>query len=144
MKTLLASLSLLATLTFVIPFLRVEHASGKQSVMPQVNAEGTKLLARQPVAFVPNLGQWDHSANYVARFGPMAVFLQDKGWTFTLAERRHGETAGVPPIGARARARHHRKPAQGRGVAVRMSFVGANAPKVVAEHPLPGRHNYFL
>ncbi|MEO6595960.1 MAG: hypothetical protein ABIP94_14505, partial [Planctomycetota bacterium] len=48
---------------------------------------GAAMLERAPVAFVPNLGQWDHPARYVASFGAMTVFLERDGWTFTLLER---------------------------------------------------------
>lgn len=32
-------------------------------------AVGNQMLGRVPTAFVPNLGQWQHPARYVARFG---------------------------------------------------------------------------
>lgn len=98
-----------------------------------VHAEGTKVLGRLPVAFVPNLGQWQHRARFVTRMGPMTVFLEEKGWTFTLAER----TAAKGKDSANDNA-------SARGVAVRMTFAGARAPELVAEDQLPGRHNYFL
>lgn len=108
------------------------------------HALGAKLLGHVPVAFVPNMGQWEHDASYVARFGAMTVFLQDNGWTFTLIERGHGATESMRPMGARAHGGREPKPMQGRGVAVRMSFVGASSPELAAQHQLPGRHNYFL
>jgi hypothetical protein len=95
-----------------------------------MNAEGTKLRARLPVAFVPNLGQWEHPARFVARIGAMTMFLEQKGWTFTLVER----TAEKEKQDENAT----------RGVAVRMTFAGASTPQLVAEERLPGRHNYFL
>ena len=94
-------------------------------------AEGNTLLSRLPVAFVPNLGQWQHPARYVARVGAMTVFLEQKGWTFTLMER----TAEKENVNESSSAR---------GVAVRMTFAGADAPELVAEDRLPRRHNYFL
>jgi len=108
----------------------------------QPNAEGARLLGRVPVAFVPNVGQWGHHASYVAKFGAMTVFLQDQGWTFTLVERRRGEPDAR--VGPKAFPMREPNPAPGRGVAVRMSFVGAKTPELIAEQRLPGRHNYFL
>jgi len=109
---------------------------------PAVSPEGMQLLGRLPTAFVPNLGQWHPAAKYGAKFGAMEVFLQDRGWTFTLTERR---SAGPD---ARIHLKEHpqRVPEQprNRGVAVRMTFVDASAPELVAEQLLPGRHNYFL
>ncbi len=83
-------------------------------------------LGRVPVAFVPNLGQWRHPARYVARIGAMTVFLEGDGFRFTLVER-----ASAPDAPAR-------------GVAVRMGFIDAKPPNLVAGEPLPGRHHYFL
>ena len=90
-----------------------------------ISAAGAALLAGQPVAFVPNEGQWEHPARYVARLGPMTVFVEELGWTFTLEDR--DEDAG-----------------QTGGVAVRMVFEGAKASELVAEERQPGHHNYFL
>ncbi len=61
----------------------------------------------------------------------MTVFLEQKGWTFTLVERT-------------AEKEKDRDNASARGVAVRMTFAGASTPALVAEDQLPGRHNYFL
>ncbi len=143
MRTSFVSVVAVASLAAAVSFLCVERPSPTHPAAPTANAEGTKLLGRLPVAFVPNLGQWEHQATYVARVGAMTVFLQDKGWTFTLAERQ-GQTESVPPMRPRARADREPEPVQGRGVAVRMTFAGASEPKLSAEHQLPGRHNYFL
>jgi len=86
---------------------------------------GRELLDRAPVAFVPNLGQWDHPARFVARFGAMTAFLEDAGWVLSA-----GETLEEEPV---------------RGAAVRMRFVGGvGSPEIMAEAPLAGVHNYFL
>ena len=57
------------------------------------------MLADLPTPFVPNLGQWEHRAAYVARFGAMTVFLERRGWRFTLEERagEKGGGRGVAP-----------------------------------------------
>ena len=45
------------------------------------------MLTRVPTAFVPNLGQWEHPARFVARVGGAGVFLEEGGFTLTVAER---------------------------------------------------------
>ena len=146
MRTSLVCLSLVSAVVLAPSPVRENPPSfqpSKAAVTPNVpNAEGAKLLARQPVAFVPNLGQWDHAAHHVGRFGPMTVFLEDKGWTFTLVERDQATTGSrMTPPGSECR---EQKSSASRGVAVRMSFVGASAPEVASEQQLPGRNNYFL
>src|SRR5262245_26750219 len=89
MKTslVLASVSAAATLAVVVSFLCVGRPSSDRPNAPSTNVEGTRLLGRLPIAFVPHVGQWEHDAGYVARFGAMTVFLEEKGWSFTLVER---------------------------------------------------------
>lgn len=124
---------------------RVDDPSPLVAPRPDVpSGEGARLLHRVPVAFVPNLGQWEHPARYVARLGATTVFLQDQGWTLTFVERGPSETADLPSKHSVPRVPQMTKPVANRGVAVGMSFVGAREPELVAEQPLPGRHNYFL
>ncbi|HEX5054534.1 MAG TPA: hypothetical protein VFZ65_22340 [Planctomycetota bacterium] len=101
---------------------------------PREHGNGTQILSGLPIAFVPNLGQWEGAASYVTRVGPMTVFLEERGWTFTLVEK-----AKMAETKQRAN-----EDASARGVAVRMKFVGAAVPRLVAEDRLPGCHNYFL
>ncbi len=105
--------------------------------LPHCSEQGAAMLARLPVAFVPNVGQWENTARYVARIGAMTVFIEEKGWTFTLVERTAAKEMGKEKEPAN-------EPAPARGVAVRMTFAGARAPELIAEEQLPGRHNYFL
>jgi hypothetical protein len=84
-------------------------------------AAATAALSRQPVAFVPNLGQWDGEFSHKARTGAMTVFLQERGWTFTLVERGQRPepdafAPGTPQPGP--------TPEAARGVAVCMHFEG--------------------
>jgi hypothetical protein len=82
---------------------------------------------RQPVAYVENRGQWDGAFTHRARTGAMTLFVQERGWTFTLLEEE------APA------SRPHR------GVAVRMTFGGAASSALPrAEVRLPGVHNYYL
>ncbi len=126
MKISLTSVCAIATLATLVSLL-AEQRTPRSCFVP--NPEGARRLGRLPVAFVPNLGQWTHAARYVARVGAMNVFLEEKGWTFTLTERP---------------AANQEESATARGVAVRMTFAGASAPTLIAEVQLPGRHNYFL
>jgi len=99
------------------------------------------MLARQPLAFIENQGQWAGGFSHLARFGPMSVFLEDRGWSFTLTEL--GETRR----GFEEQAAQHGETGweSSRGVAVRMRFSnGADAVTPVPEQRLPGAHNYFL
>lgn len=89
-----------------------------------------------PVAFVPNLGQWDHPAAYVARFGGMTVFLEERGWSFSLVEHEPSDDARMQQAAADEPA--------ARGVGVRMTFVGARAAEWTPESRLPGVHHYFV
>ena len=104
-------------------------------------ARAQTLLEGVGSPFVPNLGQWDHPAQFVHRSGPMTVFLQERGWTLDLAERR------ARPERPHDRAAHKAddEPQTTRGVGLAMTFEGAaGAPELVGEQQLPGHHNYFL
>jgi hypothetical protein len=98
------------------------------------------VLTRQPVAFVPNLGQWDGPFSHKARMGPMTVFLQDRGWTSTLVERK----VKLPDPSDAPMTRGTPDCEVGRGVAVSMQFSGSPGTNPVEEQRLPGVHNYFL
>src|SRR6187402_1180161 len=43
---------------------------------------------RQPQVFVENRGQWDGDFLYRTRLGAMTVFVEKRGWTFTLVDRK--------------------------------------------------------
>src|SRR5262245_60965927 len=136
MRSSFVSVSVVAVVAVALSFLCGHQQPFGRAVSPTANVEDTKMLGRLPVAFVPNVGQWEHPARYVAKVGPMTVFLEEKGWTFTLVERaarRRKEC--TESIGENAFAR---------GVAVRMTFAGAREPELIGEDQLPGRHNYFL
>ena len=104
---------------------------------------------RIPMAFVPNLGQWEVPARYVARKGPMQAFFHERGWVFTLEERRasqgkeKGATVDLDPR-ASFHARHA-LPEPGRRLAIRMTFLGAGeGSRVHGGKRLPGVHHYLL
>ncbi len=109
---------------------------------PRSQATGAqRLLRRIPACFVENRGQWSFPARYVSRMGPMTLFLEERGWRFTVLD----PTAGSRPLSeACAPDPEERTPARPHGVAVRMTFAGAGVPEFVTEDRLPGHHNYLL
>jgi len=136
MKSLLVSVAVIAMLAAALSCWSRDRPVREHAAAPSGSTEGTKMLGRLPVVFVPNVGQWQHPARYVARVGAMTVFLEDKGWTFTLVERTRGK--------GKETSENVAEDAFARGVAVRLTFAGAGAAELVAEGQLPGRHNYFL
>src|SRR5688572_8721663 len=73
---------------------------------------------RMAPVFVENRGQWDGDFAYRLTLGPMAVFVQRNGWTFTLLE------PAVKPtdLTDSTRARRPSLPESARGVAISMHF----------------------
>lgn len=117
----LAPLTAVAAALVVVSFLRLApNPDGPAKARP----DGGELLTQVPVAFVANVGQWQHAARYVARIGTTTVFLERDGWTLRLAGASDSD--------------------RGRGVAVRMTFAGADAKELLPEGQLPGHHNYLL
>ena len=99
----------------------------------------TELLARQPIPFVPNLGQWQHPANFVACIGATTAYLEPDGFRLTFL------AAGCEPQPLPRRAKGRTLPLRtARGAALHLQFVGAGAGVVTAEQSLSARHNYFL
>ncbi len=139
----------LVTLSLVAGLLYLGLSPQPQAVDTQpklaTTADANRTLQRQPHFFVPNLGQWEHDAHYVARFGAMTMFLEENGWTFTIEERSGDDTKH----GARARARtmdNTQAPTEvrGRGAAVRMAFEGSNPEGLAPQNRVAGVHHYFL
>ncbi len=144
MKTLLVSLAALSATSLLFPWpgrepevARAAPGAADAATVPIAPPKG----AAQAPAFVPNQGQWHHGARFAARLGAMGVFLDPGGWTLTLEEpdqagadrARWSEADGTGP-----------KPTGVRGVAVRMSFAGADRARLVPERPRPGVHHYLL
>ncbi|MHC4814012.1 MAG: DUF7948 domain-containing protein [Planctomycetota bacterium] len=123
LSTLLVGALLAATAAMGAMVLAPFQAPGSQSprdLEAPSKAQANAMLQRQAACFVPNLGQWEHPARYVAKFGAMTVFLEGKGWVFTLSEKE-------------------------RGAAVRMQFTTSDSdPRIEPEDQLVGVHNYFL
>ena len=75
---------LFVTVSLALGLLYFGQSSESQpatTAQPKVatKAAANRMLQRQPDCFVPNVGQWQHGARYVARFGAMTVFLQEQG-----------------------------------------------------------------
>ena len=87
---------------------------------------GEVAAERLPTAFVPNLGQWDSPARFVARLGSMTALFEDTGWLLTL--RGDGDELNPPVV---------------HGATLRMGFRGVQSARPVGVDPLPGHHNYF-
>jgi hypothetical protein len=110
--------------------------SQKPAAATAVSLDGTGCLTHLPTAFVPNLGQWRHAARYVARRGATTMFLEPDGLTLTLTERA--------PFRDKAGLEDCTDTTPVRGIAVRMTLLGASAKELSGESQLPGRHHYFL
>ena len=94
---------------------------------PNASAQSAAPECRD-VAFIPNAGQWQDPVDFMARTGPMTTWFTAGGWTFTLQEPVTADDPGA------SRA----------GVAVRMSFVGAQpdvTPRGAGRHA--SRHNFY-
>ena len=110
-----------------------------------ISARADELIRRQPGLFVPNLGQWKHSARFVHRSGPMTLFLKDRGWAIDLMERRVERMAMARPHDSQQAMPEERDDRQKiRGVALEMTFEGGSRPEIVGEKMLEGHHNYLL
>jgi hypothetical protein len=78
-----------------------------------------------PMAFVPNEGQWDTPARFVAHRGPMVARLEKDAIVLQLATRHEN--------------------GQGKGVVVRLAFEGAAEDvAITGQQRQPGRYNFFL
>lgn len=79
------------------------------------------MLARQPLRFVENVGQWVTPARFVARRGPLAARLEPAAVVLQREDR-----------------------AANQGVVVSLTFEGGavDAP-LIGSQPLPGRHHFL-
>ena len=77
----------LAVLGAAVSLWYLQAPKPARAAAPAVSLDRTRCLTRLPAAFVPNLGQWQHKAHYVARLGATTVFLEPEGWTLTQIEQ---------------------------------------------------------
>lgn len=96
-----------------------------RSVTPAAEAPSDRLVDRHAGGFVPNHGQWPLQVRYAARFGAVAVRLEDRGFSFSVAAAAN--TAAAP-----------------RAAVVRASLVGAAAPALHGEQLLPGAQSHIV
>lgn len=111
----------------------------ERSVPKSPSMQAAASVLHLPVAFVPNQGQWDSPARYVARTGAMTMLLEESGWTLTCQHVTASEEvrfAGLPHEPA--------MPEHIVGVAIRFRFLGASTVDPKAEDALPGHFNFFL
>ena len=94
----------------------------------------SNLLARSPVVFEPNQGQFDPEVRFASRASGYNLFITEHEAVFVL-----------PPGRAARQAQSHRRPAASYIEVVRMSFTRAGGPrKVSGARPTGGVSNYYL
>lgn len=113
MKTL-PVLLLCGSALLAIPFL------AREGEFPAEPNSAPALLARNPTAFVANLGQWNHEARFAARFAGNSLLVDERGWWAVLQ--------GAPGKSS---------------AALRMSFCAAQPARLSGEERLAGVHHYF-
>lgn len=113
------------------------------AVAPQLAAQSSPIPAKTPLpaaataAFVPNVGQWEHAAPFVARVPGGAAFFENDGFWLRLVAV-HEEP--LPP-----KLRGHRPTTLSAiGVALKWRFVGGAAVDPRSESRAAGVHNYFV
>lgn len=116
------------------------------SLPPTTTKMQRSAFAKAAEAFVPNMGQWDGQALFLARSLGVDAWVTESGVVYDFFEARvEGTGSGVrgdgPTQDPAPKAQHT---AQRRGHVVRMEFVGGIASPVRGEGPLEGRFNYFL
>ena len=97
------------------------HAGGGTGLL---GLDSQAILDSQPVAFIPNLGQWDHDFAFTATTGPILTTFGSSGLLLdVLAEETDTERIGA---------------------VVGWTFEGGVAAAPSGVGVLPGYHNYFL
>jgi len=97
---------------------------GRGPVRAAIGAEMADRLARLPLAFVENVGQWETEARFVARRGGMHAAFFTRCVTLSF---------------------HDRDGDRSHGTTVAMAFEGASTDaRVTGANPLPGVNNYYL
>jgi hypothetical protein len=95
---------------------------------------GSCGITRLPAGFVENLGQWDGSFRFRADLGAMTVFVDPAGFTVAVEQRRGAPegSRGVGLVGT------------GRGLALRLRFVGGRASGITPAEPAGFVHHYLV
>lgn len=116
------------------------------AVVPLANglaqSAATPEQGEPTVAFVPNLGQWQQPAGFVAQFGATTAYVGANGVRLAFVAPASGPCSQVQSLHERVRA--PRSPRQ--GAAVDLRFVGAAtvSPEADSATVLSGRRNFFV
>ncbi|MEW5985892.1 MAG: SBBP repeat-containing protein [Chloroflexota bacterium] len=100
----------------------VTAADGQPPAAPNLESPFSNL--QSPLLFIENQGQWEPAARFQARSGNMTLWLADDALWLTIAgpeSREPGAAGPCPPAPF-----HLCPPAHGRGVNLRLTFIGAN------------------
>lgn len=115
------------------------------SMAPATTRLQRSAVAKAAEAFVPNMGQWDAQALFLARSPGVDAWVTESGVVYDFFETRAQGTGDgdrgdeLSPIKNQKSRISNR-----RGHVVRMEFVGGFASPVRGEGLLDGRFNYFL
>lgn len=129
---LLSLVALCAALPMAASFRPTQSASA--GVPPVATPMPALMKASQ--SFVPNQGQWDARAQFLAKGPGMNLWITEDGAVFDFYRIQ----------GSKESATNHKSAIDNSriGHAVRMEFVGGNASSVVGEGKLEGTNNYFI
>jgi hypothetical protein len=104
-------------------------ATGDEPVQPR---EMGRLAASQSVDFVLNQGQWSDAVVSATEAGGMSIWFERDGWMVDLQRPGQPAEGDQPAI-------------TGRGVAVRMRFLGSDADAgFIPSERVPGVRNYLI
>ncbi|HET7489639.1 MAG TPA: SBBP repeat-containing protein [Acidimicrobiales bacterium] len=127
--------------------------AARAAASPAAARAATRNLARLPLRFEENVGQFDSAARFVARAGNDELLLGPNQVQMAVlappaapaARPKVGTGAGSAFAAARAAASHATPPATGGGNVVTLTPVGANpSPVIEGTDPLPGVSNYLI
>jgi hypothetical protein len=126
MKGLMSCCAVVVCVLLAAPIgAQTPKASASPARSKQAEASG-----RLPLSFEPNQGQTNAEVKFLARGSGYGLFLTPTEMVLALSEPR---------------AKSSHEASNGKGTALRMKLVGANAkPQVVGERQLPGKSNYFF
>ncbi len=111
-----------------------ETPKSSQTITEQ---EARQRFASMPLAFQRNDGQVDEQVKFFVRAGSQSIFFTPQEIAYAFVENIEGQAEGE--------AITEEKPEPRRALAVKQSFVGANAdPVLEGVRQLKGKVNYFI
>lgn len=105
-------------------------------------AAGNALFAQ--VQFIENKGQWDARVKYMSNAGDGRFFLEEKG--YTISQYNPGDVNQLRESLHDLKVNRN-KPSNGatvRSHAIKVEFINASRPEIIAEKPISTYNNYFL